>query len=202
MQDRFNASVTQHLDDSPCDLDNAADSLIRLTKCVSDVARETLPVRRSQPLRKRGVSQRTKRLYEERQRAYSKMGDRQRVESSRAIAVFSRDDYRQYDILDDIEMAESVGNMREVSKLTRILCHKVRRGSCNPSKGADGRTITTSTQLLSELEKFLGTKFQRPAADAHQHLESLPAEDDVLDDDEHIFPTSAHNILRLNIRGR
>ena len=105
MQDRFNASVTQHLDDSPCDLDNAADSLKRLTKCVSDAARETLPVRRSQPLRKRGVSQRTKRLYEERQRAYSKMGDRQRVESSRAIAVSSRDDYRQYvhDILDDIE---------------------------------------------------------------------------------------------------
>ena len=186
MQDRFNASVTQHLDDSPCDLDNAADSLIRLTKCVSGAARETLPVRRSQPLRKRGVSQRTKRLYEERQRAYSKMGDRQRVESSRAIAVFSRYDYRQYvhDILDDIEMAESVGNMREVSELTRILGHKVRRGSCNPSKGADGRTITTSTQLLSEWEKFLGTKFQRPAAAAHQNLESLSAEDDVLDDDE------------------
>ena len=96
MHDRFNASVTQHLDDSPCDLDNAADSLIRLTKCVSDAARGTLPARRSQPLRKRGVSQRTKRLYEERQRAYSKMDDIQRVESSRAIAVSSRDDYRLY----------------------------------------------------------------------------------------------------------
>ena len=134
------------------------------------------------------VSQRTKRLYEERQRAYTKMGDRQRVESSRANAVSSRDDFRQYvhDVLDDIEMAESVGNTREVSKLTRIglLGHKDRRGSCNPSKGADGRTITTSTQLLSEWEKFLGTKFQRPAADALQKLESLPAEDDVLDDDE------------------
>ena len=81
-------------------------------------------------------------------------------------------------------MAESVGNMREVSKLTRILGHKDRRGSCTPSKGADGRTITTSTQLLSKLEKFLGTKFQRPAADAHQNVESLPAEDGVLDDDE------------------
>ena len=77
-----------------------------------------------------------------------------------------------------------MGNMREVSMLTRILGHKERRGSCNPSKGADGRTITTSTQLLSEWEKFLGTKFQRPAADAHQNLESLPAEDDVLDDGE------------------
>ena len=56
-QDRFNASVAQHLEDSPCDLDNAATSLTRLTKCVTDAAYETLPVRRSQPLRKRGVSQ-------------------------------------------------------------------------------------------------------------------------------------------------
>ena len=72
-QDRFNASVAQHLDDSPCDLDNVATSMTRLTKWVTDAARETLPVRRSQPLRKRGVSQRTKRLYDERQRAYTKM---------------------------------------------------------------------------------------------------------------------------------
>ena len=180
-QDRFNASVAQHLEDSPCDLDNVATSLTRLTKCVTDAARETLPVRRSQPLRKRG-----KRLYEERQRAYTKMSDRQRVELSRAIAVSSRDDFRQYvhDVLDDIEMAESVGNIREVSKLTRILGHNERRGSCNPSKGADGTTITSPTQLLSEWDKFLGTKCQRPAADAHQNLESLPPEDDVLDDDE------------------
>ena len=88
-QDRFNASVAQHLEDYPCDLDNGATSLTRLTKCITDAERETLPLRRSQPLRKRGVSQRTKRLYEERQRAYTKMSDRQRVESSRAIAVSS-----------------------------------------------------------------------------------------------------------------
>ena len=66
-QDRFNASVAPHLEDSPCDLDKVATSLTRLTKCVTDVARETISVRRSQPLRQRGVSQRTKRLYEERQ---------------------------------------------------------------------------------------------------------------------------------------
>ena len=122
-----------------------------------------------------------------RQRAYPKMGDRQRVESSRAITVSSRGDLGQYvhDVLDDIEMAESVDNMREVSKLRRILGHIDRRGSCNPSKGADGKTITTSTHLLlSEWETFIGTKLQRPAADAHQNLEIPPAENDVLDDDE------------------
>ena len=54
-----------------------------------------------------------------------------------------------------------------------------KRASCKPSKGADGRTIDhyVNTQLLSEWVKFLGTKFQRSAADAHQNLESL-------DDDE------------------
>ena len=104
------------------------------------------------------------------------MGDRHGGESSRAISVSSRDDFEM--------AAESMGNVHEVSKLTRILGHKKRRGSYNPSKGTDGRTITMSTQLLSECEKFLGTKFQRPVADAHKNLESLPAEDDVLDDDE------------------
>ena len=59
-----------------------------------------------------------------------------------------------------------------------------REAAHHPLSGADDRTITTSTQLLSEWVKFLGTKCQRPAADAHQnHLESLPAEDDVLHDD-------------------
>ena len=59
--------------------------------------------------------------------------------------------------------------------LTRILAHKDRRTSCNPSKGADGRLITTTAQLLSGWEKFLGAKFQRPTADADRNLENLVA---------------------------
>ena len=49
---QFKASVAKHLADSPCDFDNAATSLRRLTKCVTDAARETHSVGRSQPLRK------------------------------------------------------------------------------------------------------------------------------------------------------
>ena len=37
---------------------------------------------------------------------------------------------------------------------------------------------------MSGRSSLIGTKFKRPAADAHQNLESLPAEGDVLDDDE------------------
>ena len=140
----------------------------------------------TQPLRKRKVSQRTKLLFEERGRNFNKMSEQDRRESTRAIAVYSRDDFRQYvhKVLDDIEEAESVGNMRSVTKLTRILAHKDRRTSCNPSKGADGRPITTTAQLLSEWENFLGAKFQRPSADANRNLENLVAEEDVLGYDE------------------
>ena len=96
-------------------------------------------------------------------------------------AVSSSDDFRQYvhKMLDDIDEAESVGNMRSVTKLTRILVHKDRRTSCNPSNGADGRTIITTAQLLSEWDNFLGAKFQWPTADAERNLENLVAEEDV-----------------------
>ena len=65
-----------------------------------------------------------------------------------------------------------------------ILAHKGRHTSCYPSNGADGRPITTTTLLLSEWEKFLGAKFQRPTADAEWNLENLVAEEDVLGYDE------------------
>ena len=179
----FDASVARHMNAFPCDLDNASASLARLTKCVSAAARETLPVKRPKPLRKREVSQRTKMLFEERRRNFNKLSEQERRESTWAIAVSSRDDFRHYvhKVLDDIEEAESVGNMRSVTKLTRILAHKDRRTSCNPSKGADWRPIT---QLLNEWKKFLGAKFQRPTADADRSLENLVAEEDVLGYDE------------------
>ena len=135
---------------------------------------------------KREVSQRTKLLFEERRRNFNNMSQQDRRESTRAIAISSRDDFRHHvhKVLDDIDEAESVGNMRSVAKLTRILAHKDRRTSCNPSKGADGRQITKTAQLLSRWEKFLGAKFQRPTAYADRNLENRVAEEDVLGYDE------------------
>ena len=74
--------------------------------------------------------------------------------------------------------------MCSVTKLNRILAHKDKRTSCNPSKGADSRPITTTAQLLTEWENFIGAKFQRPTADAERNLENLIVEDDVLGYDE------------------
>ena len=54
-RETFDASVARHMNDYPCDLDNASASLARLTKCVSAAARETLPVKQPKPLRNRAV---------------------------------------------------------------------------------------------------------------------------------------------------
>ena len=126
------------------------------------------------------MSQRTKLLFEERRRNFHKMNDRGRHEVTRAITGSSRDDFRHTVFW----TTESVGNLRIVSKLTSILAHKDCRTSCNPSKGAGGRQITTMMQLLSEWDKFLGTKFKRLAADADRNLESAAAEEDELGYDE------------------
>ena len=183
---RFEASVAQHMDESPYYLDNASASLTRLTMCISTAAEETLPVKQPKPFRKREVSQHTKLLFEERHRNFHKLNELERRELTRAIATSNRDDYRQYihKVLDDIETAESVGNVRIVSKLTSTLSRKDRRPICNPSKGSDGRPITTTTHLLSEWEKFLGAKFQRPAADADRNLENSASAEDALSEDE------------------
>ena len=94
----YNAAVVTHLDDSPCDLGNTSASLKCLTKCLTDAARETLPLKRSEPLCKRQVSERT----DQRRRNYARQSDDERREVTRAITVSSREDYREYinDVLD------------------------------------------------------------------------------------------------------
>ena len=113
MRETFDASVARHMNDFPCDLDKASDSLTHLTKCVSAAARETLPVKHPKPLRKREVSQRTKLLFEERCRNFNKLSEQDRREATRANAVSIRNDFRDYvhKVLDDIKEAESVGNI-------------------------------------------------------------------------------------------
>ena len=186
LRESFNAAVVTQLEDSPCDLDNASTSLTRLTKCVTDAARETLPLKRSQPLRKRHMSERTEQLYDERRRNYARQNDDERKEATRAITVSSRDDYREYvnGLLDDIEGAEYVGNMRKVTKLTRTLANKDRFSNINPSKGADGKKIVSTTHLLGEWKTFLGSKFKRPASGANLNIESTAAQEDSLSENE------------------
>ena len=104
----------------------------------------------------------------------------------RAITVSSREDYREYvnSVLGDIEAAESVGNMREVTKLTCTLANKDRFSSIIPSKGADGKKIVSTTGLLREWETFLRSKFKRPASDENWDIECMAAHEDSLSENE------------------
>ena len=166
LRESFNTADVTHLDDSLCDLGNPSASLTRLTKCVTEAARETLPLKRSQPLRKHHVSERTEKLYDERRSNYPRQSDDEKREATRPITVSSREDYREYVniVLDDIECTESVGHMRKVMKLTRTLANRDRFSNINPSKGAVGKKVLSTTHLLGEWKTFLETKFRRPAS--------------------------------------
>ena len=153
------------LANSLCDPDNASAGLARLTKCVTAAAHETLQVKQKLPLRKRKVSARTKHLYESRRRRFTTLSENERKEVSNAISKSGREVYREYvnRVLNDIEAAERVGNMREISRLTRQLTNKSTAICINPSKTRDGSQIVTESQLLKEWEQFLGSKFSRPS---------------------------------------
>ena len=136
------------------------------------------------PLRKRKVSARTKHLYESRRRHSTALGENERKEMSNTISKSGREDYREYvnGVLNDIEAAESVGNMREISRLTRQLTNKRTAICINPSKTRDGSSqIVTESQ---EWEQFIGAKFSRPESDSNRDLGCLVAEDDLLNDTE------------------
>ena len=115
LREHFDECVRTHLDNSLCDPDNASAGLARLTKCITAAAHKTLQVK--QTLRKRNVSARTKQLYESRRRHFTTLSENERKEMSNAISKSGREDYREYvnGVLNDIEAAERVGNMREIS---------------------------------------------------------------------------------------
>ena len=59
MRERFDTQVSRRLAATHCDEDEVAACLERQTKCVTEEAKETLPVKQHRPMRKRYVSDRT-----------------------------------------------------------------------------------------------------------------------------------------------
>ena len=80
LRECFDARVKQHLTATHCDMVVASASLERLTKCVTTDAQETLCVKQHQTLRKRGVSNRTRQMYEQRPRDFAKLSEYERTE--------------------------------------------------------------------------------------------------------------------------
>ena len=126
IKDEFESHCSQNMANIACNNTDPADSLARLREAISCAAAKVLPTVKSVPLRKRHVSVRTKHLYEQRQKNYCTSSIHERKAASTAITRSCREDYRTYidGVLNDMEVAERKGNMREVTRLTKLLSRK------------------------------------------------------------------------------
>ena len=107
-------------------------------------------------------------------------------EATKAISNSSREDYRSHvdSIINDMAAAETVGNTREVTRLTKQLSGKSSQPSPMPSKDLQGAPITSSDQLLVEWNTFLSAKFAAPDIDKDAEVETTVCDEELLTDDE------------------
>ena len=178
----FNDCVTAKLSSEQFNHEDASESLENLQKAVSVAAASTLPKRIPLTLRRRNVSAQTRELYNNRQKTYLSMSDEQRRAASRAISKSTRDDYRSYveGIVTDMEAANSTGNIREVTRLTKILSGTKNKPMTMPSKDLSGDPIMSSEQLLTAWNIFLAKKFASPLSDNTREREHTVSADDHL----------------------
>ena len=148
---------------------------------MSTASTNILPPKKSVPLRKRVVSQRTKEFYQSRSNNFHQMSASERKTATTNIWKSSREDYRQYldSIITDIETADRNGNIREVTRLTKIIAGN-RTTSIMPSKDLCSTPIPSTQQLLHSWNEFLSKKFASPDADDNRNLEHTVPPDDCL----------------------
>ena len=164
----------------------AAELYSNLRTAVHSAASKTLPIRKPVPIRKRNVSDRTRTLYEERQRRYEMMDVNQRKSINRDITNSCREDYREYvnRMIGEIEAAERVGNQREVTRITKLLTARTNASNVMPSRDLRGDPITSSDQLLDAWNEFLTKKFAMPLSDLHRAREHTVSSEESLSDKE------------------
>ena len=114
------------------------------------------------------------------------MTSTEQKETTKAIYNSCREDYRAHidNIINVMAAAESVGNTREVTRLTKLLSGKSSHPSPMPSKDLQGAPITSSDQLLIEWNAFLSAKFAAPDIDKDAERETTVCEEDLLTDEE------------------
>ena len=180
----FDEKVKTNLDKQKYNKDDPSESFTNMCKAISAAANSTLPIKKSQPIKKRQVSARTKELYNQRRNNFEKMSTEERKVAQHKIVKSTRDDYLSYinNILEAMETAERTGNSREITKLRKILSGKSNSSSIMPSKDMNGKPITSEKQLLAAWNSFLSQKFAKPMSDNHQPTEAtVPPEDTLLD---------------------
>ena len=162
-QTRYELSVKKEMKANTFDKENVSTSFQNLQNTVTRAAKATLPTRKSMPIRKRKVSEHTKKLYASRVSQFEKMTPTERKAADRAVRDSCRNDYRYYisGIVEDMEAADHVGNTRVVSKLVNMLANK-RSPSIMPTKDHSGNLITSSEQLFQAWNALLEKKFASP----------------------------------------
>ena len=181
----FDTAVQVNLANSSSNGDDPAESFSTLRQSITDAATSTLPPRIPTRLRKRHVSNRTKSLYQQRQNRFNVMTPEERRAANKAIWSSSRNDYRDYmdSVITEMEIAERKGNMREISRLTKIISGKSAE-LVMPSKDLSAAPITSSQQLFKSWNEFLTAKFSAPATDQNRNLEQTVSPEDHLDTPE------------------
>ena len=116
---RYELSVKKEMKETTYDKHNVSNSFRNLQKTVTKAAKETLPTRKATPIRKRKVSEHTKKLYADRAAKFERLTATERKAADRAVRDSCRNDYRDYitSIVEDMEAADRVGNSRAISKL-------------------------------------------------------------------------------------
>ena len=81
---------------------------------------------------------------------------------NKAIQNSCREDYRTYvdNILSEMEAADAVGNIRELSRLTKVLGGRTKQSLVMPSKDLNGKPITSIDQQLKAWNTFLDENLQ------------------------------------------
>jgi len=183
----FDTKLIANLHRAEINQSSPADSFSNLKSAITDAAESVLPAKKSQPLRKRQVSDRTRELYNNRKINFSTLSKEQRRTASHEITKSIRDDYLAYmdSILCDMKEAEAKGNSREITRLRKLICSKSGSSSnIMPSKDLEGEPIVSEKQLLNAWNKFLADKFASPVSDKNRHSEATVCPEDTLSEAE------------------
>ena len=182
LRDSFDECVRQNLSSEQYDHNSPAESLAALTKSVSSAASSTIPKCSHLSLRRRNISSQTRELYASREANYNNMTTEQRKEISHAITNSAREDYRSYvdGLITDIEAADRSGNIREVTRLTKILSGNCSSSASMPSKDLSGHPILSAEQLVTAWNTFLSKKFAPPPSDTNRERDQSASPDEQL----------------------
>ena len=136
-----------------------------VTECIRQTIAETVPPKKRQNYNGRVVSERTKKLYDERIRDFSsgrKITKADRQAWNKVLSASSKKDYDEWieRWIKTIETADEMGDTKEVSRGAQALAGKSRiHQQTQPSMNSQGGIINSEEELGELWHQFLEGKF-------------------------------------------